>query len=158
MKQDHKFAVEIRKLTADDPFLTRVGEIQEMFAQRAAEISREEASTTARPLDHWLRAQAELLQPVALDVRETDNELLVSAKIPGFRESEIELWVDSRRLYIAGTAAELIRERRGVSVYSEWYSNKILREFRLPIEFDPEIVETQLRRGVLEVTFSKQKT
>jgi HSP20 family molecular chaperone IbpA len=157
MKQEQRSAIAIHKLATDDPFLTRAGEMQEKVTQRAAEISREELPSAARHLDHWLRAEAELLQPVALDVRETDDELLVSAKVPGFKESEIELWIDSRRLYIAGAAQELTKQRQGTSLYSEWYSNKIFREFRLPVEIDPAKIEAQLSRGLLEIVFLKPK-
>ena len=99
-----------------------------------------------------------MLQPVPLDVRETDSQLLVSAKVPGFKECELALFVDAQRLFLTGTAIESTKARQGAPLYSEWHSNQIFREFFLPVEVEPEIVETQLRRGVLDIVFLKQKS
>lgn len=155
MKQDHKCAIRIRKLLPDDPFLSRAKETQDRITQRAAKISHEELPASQRDLQHWLQAEAELLQPVTLEVRETKNELLIAAKIPGFRENEVELLFDSGCLYISGIALGCAEEGQDAPMYSEWRSNTILREFRLPMKVDPNLVNAQLRRGILEIVIVK---
>jgi HSP20 family molecular chaperone IbpA len=136
MKQNHKRPISIRRLTADDPFWTRAAEMQETIALRAAAISREDLPTATRHLDYWLRSESEMLQRVPLDVRATDSQTLVSAKVPGFKECEIELFMDGRCLFITSTATEFTKARQGAPLYSEWRSNQIFRQFDLPVDVE----------------------
>ncbi len=106
-------------LLETDPFFERLSELQEAIARRAYELFASNGFTDGRDLEHWLQAESEILQPAPLDVTETENGFRVRAEVPGFREGEIEVRAEPRRIYISGERKEEPEGKKGKTIYSE---------------------------------------
>ncbi len=146
----------ISTLIKDDPFLARMAELQQSIARRAFDLFTWSGFTEGHDLDDWLKAESELLQPVPLEVTETDDEVMVRAEVPGFTEKDMQVKVDAHRVFITGKREESSEKKKGKTIYAERQSNEICREFDLPAEIDPEKVTAELKDGVLEISLVKR--
>src|SRR5262249_46518855 len=145
----------VTKIFENDPFFERFQKVQESIARRAFNLFKDAGFLPGHETDNWLKAESEMLQLVPLQVSETTEELLVKAEIPGFTEKESEVRVDPRRIFISGKHELTQEEKTGKTVYSEWRSSEILREFDLPAEVNPDLVKAELQNGVLTVAMKK---
>ncbi len=122
---------------------------------RAYEIFESNGRTFGRDLENWLRAERELLHPVAVNITESDEAFEVKAEVPGFNEKEIEIGVEPGRLTITGKRETKKEEKKGKTVCAESRSDQILRMVDLPAEIDTDKVTATLKNGVLELTLPK---
>ncbi len=148
-------APEILKFFAGDPFFERAQQINNLIARRAYELFASKGFTDGHDREDWLRAEAEILLSVPIEVTETQTELTVRAEVPGFTERDLEIRVAPRSLCITGQRQETSEQKPGQAVYSEWRSGQIFRVLELPCQIDPERVRATLSDGVLEITLSK---
>jgi len=146
---------ELLNLAVNDPFLERVQEINELITRRAYELFAASGFAHGHDLDHWLRAESEILHTAPLDVTETETELTVRADVPGFAEKDLELRVEPRCLFITGKRQEGSEQAKGETVYSERHFSRIFRVLDLPANVDPRQVKATLSDGILEVTLPK---
>ncbi len=93
--------------------------------------------------------------PVA-DVKETENELVVTTELPGFEKGDINIAVNDGRLTI--TAERNYPEEKETKKHriERWYG-KFYRSFLLPKSADPEKVAATLKNGVLTVNVPKKE-
>lgn len=109
-----------------------------------------------RDLEHWLTAEAELLHPVHVNISESGNALHVSAEVPGFNASELEVSLEPHRLTISGRRDSNKEQRKkGQIVYSERCSSELLRIIDLPAEIDAAKTTATLKDGILELDMPK---
>jgi HSP20 family protein len=146
----------ISTLIKDDPFLKHMADLQQSIERRAFDFFKMSGFTNGHDLEDWLKAESEVLQPVPLEVTETDDEITVRAEVPGFTEKDVQVKVDSHRIYITGKREESSEKKKGKAVYGERRSNEICREFYLPVEIDPDRVKAELNDGVLEIGLAKR--
>jgi len=132
-----------------------MNELYNKISQRAFSIFEGNGRFDGHDLADWLRAEAEILTPVPLELSETDAELAVRAEVPGFTEKELEIVVEPERLFITGKTERKSEEKKKETLYSEISSNEIFRTVALPAEIDPEKVSAVLKNGVLEVSMYK---
>ena len=125
------------------------------LTRRAYEIFEGNGRTFGRDLENWLRAEKELLHPVAVNLTESDTAFELTAEVPGFNEKEIEVGVEPGRVTIAGKRESKKEEKKGKSVCSESTSDQILRMIDLPAEIETERVTATLKNGILGLTLPK---
>jgi len=93
----------------------------------------------------------------AIDVYETEDELVILAELAGVREDDIELVVDKNTLIIQGQR----REERASSKKSyhqmEISRGPFARGILLPIKVDFSKTRASYEDGILEVVLSKVK-
>ncbi len=143
----------LKPFTSD--FLEKVKEINNSIARRAFEMFESNGQTVGRELEHWLKAETEVLHPIHLEMAESDEALTVRAEMPGFSAKDIEVRLEPRRLAIAGKR-ETQRERKTEkTIYSERCAGKVLRIVDLPVEVNPEKATATLKDGVLELAMRK---
>jgi HSP20 family protein len=90
-----------------------------------------------------------------IEVSESPRTLIVRADVPGFKEKDLEIAVEPRRVTSAGkrvTRSGLHTHKR---IYSEVSSDVILRVIDLPATVDAAKVKTTVKDGVLELDLSK---
>ena len=97
----------------------------------------------------------ELWSP-AVDVSETDKDIVFTAEFPGFEKKEIDITVDDSHLIISGERkfsdeGETKRHR-----VERWYG-KFYRSFLLPKSVAAEKISAKLKKGVLTVTLPKKE-
>jgi HSP20 family protein len=136
-----------------------MNEIYDKISQRAFSLFERNGCIHGHDLDHWLEAEAEIFNPVPLELSETDTELTVRAQVPGFTEKELEIVAEPGRLFITGQSEKEKKseEKEKKTLYSEISSNEVFRTISLPAEIDPEKVSAVLKNGVLEVSMHKAK-
>jgi HSP20 family protein len=96
--------------------------------------------------------------PFPFELRETEQGFAVSAALPGFKESEIEVRVEPWRLFVSAKHEEEAEPKKGQPVYKEHAYNRVTRWVEFPAEVNAEKVKATLEKGVLEVTLEKAET
>jgi HSP20 family protein len=93
----------------------------------------------------------------AVDIYETENELVLSAEIPGLSEKEVEIKVEDNTLTLKG-------ERRFEKETKEENYHRIersygsfYRAFTLPNSIDPDKIQAEHENGVLRVSMPKRQ-
>jgi len=84
-----------------------------------------------RDLDHWFQAEEELLHPVHIHIKDSDQALSLRAEVPGFTAGELQYRLDQR------------------------CSEEVLRVVELPAEIDTSKTTMTLRDGILEFNMPK---
>jgi HSP20 family protein len=103
-------------------------------------------------LDRFAPGPAGWVPPI--DVRETADEYVITAELPGLRRDDIHIQVTDGRLQISG-------ERRERGLPCEQYHRierghgSFSRTFQLPLPVDEDRVTAELRDGVLTVVCPK---
>jgi len=96
---------------------------------------------------------------VRSNVSETDDEICITAELPGITEDDIDISVTGNRITIKGekkSEEEEKGEKEGRKFHKvERYSGSFQRMMTLPFEIDPESVKAQVADGVLTVTLPK---
>lgn len=152
--QPAKAPVPIRQSTTDEVF-DRIHKTSEAIARRAFEIFDTNGRWLGHELEDWFHAESELLHPVHLEIKETNQGLVARAEVPGFASNELEIDLEPRRLTITGKHEEKEEEKKGKTVYSEKCSNEVLKIIDLPVEVDTSKVTSALKDGILTIEMPK---
>jgi HSP20 family protein len=91
----------------------------------------------------------------ALDVLESDNELVVVAELPGVKKEEVKVQINDGVLTISGE-----RKERGASEESRWHraeteSGAFSRSLELPVAVNASAVSAELKDGILRIVIPK---
>ncbi len=136
----------------------RANEIWGAIARRAYEMFEGSGCECGHEVEHWLKAEAEFLRPVPIEVQESGSAFTMRAEIPGFTPKELSVSVEPRRVLIYGKKETQRDDKMATNIISERSSSEILRAIDLPSEVTPGKVSAMLRDGVLELTLPKQET
>lgn len=91
----------------------------------------------------------------AMDMQDTEKELVIKAELPGVQEKDIDVSVDDSILTVKGEKKSE-KEEKGKDFYrKECSSGTFLRSVQLPCEVDREKVEATLKNGVLNIRLPK---
>jgi HSP20 family molecular chaperone IbpA len=136
-------------LVEGDAFSRHLQTISEAIAHRAYELFERDGRRDGRDLQNWYRAESQFLQPVPVEIRETDHNLIVRAHIPGFTDKQVELGVASDHLIITGKNRTFDHRSRDVR------PTEICRNLNLRAEIEPGKATARFIDGRLEVTLPK---
>jgi HSP20 family protein len=90
-----------------------------------------------------------------VDVAETDNEIVVSAELPGLDDEDIDVSLSRGMLTISGEKKQE-KEKKGRSYYHvERTYGSFQRSVALPSNVDTSKVDAVFRKGVLTITLPK---
>ena len=91
-----------------------------------------------------------------VDIKETASGYAISAEIPGYKESEISLYVENHVLTLEGKKEEKKDENDGKKyLVRERVVRDFKRSFTLPEDADEEKVSASFKNGVLEIDLPK---
>jgi HSP20 family protein len=133
----------------------RMNRIYEAVARRAYEIFENDGWPDGHDQEHWFKAESELLHPVHVRIKESDQALTLQAEVPGFDASELQYRLEPRRLTIIGEKQTTAENKAGTTIYKEQCSQEILRAIELPAVADTSRTSATLKSGVLEFTLPK---
>lgn len=137
------------------PLMEDVTKLYDRIASRAFEIFEGNRGLAGHDLDNWLRAEAEFFHPLHIGVCESHEAFTVRADVPGFKEKDLQIDVEPRRVTIAGKR-ETTKESNGKKIiYSETCSDQILRVVDLPAAVVVKKAKTTVKDGVLELSLPK---
>lgn len=90
------------------------------------------------------------------DIKETDEEYVIEAELPGLDKDDITLEVDGDYLVISANNEETIEEDREGYLRKERKVGKFQRSFELSNVNEDEI-KAEYNNGILEVTLPKEE-
>jgi len=94
----------------------------------------------------------------AVDIYETENELVLKADVPDVDMKDIDVRVENQTLTIAGERKFVNQDAgNGFHRIERSYGN-FVRSFAVPNAFDTENVAAAYKNGVLTVTLPKKET
>jgi HSP20 family protein len=91
-------------------------------------------------------------QSIPIDIRQEDDQIIVSADMPGVEKEDINIRADKETVEISAEASQEIREENEKYLRRERSSRTFRRTVRWPKEIDPETVSAEYNDGVLEIT------
>jgi HSP20 family protein len=95
------------------------------------------------------------VRSLALDVRETDESLVIEGSLPGVKPEDIDISVAGSILTIKGETKEEKKEEKGNYHYHERRYGAYQRSITLPVDVDVDKAESAFENGVLKLTLPK---
>ena len=93
----------------------------------------------------------------AVDIFETENELVMSAEIPGVDEKDIEIKIEDNTLSLKGER-KFEKETKEENYHRiERSYGSFYRAFTLPNSIDPEKIQAEHENGILRITMPKRQ-
>jgi len=93
----------------------------------------------------------------AIDVRETEDKVIVEAELPGMDPKDVDIKIDGDTLVISGERRqEKEQKTKGYHRVERSYG-RFQRELELPYGADPEKVDATYKNGVLTVEIAKKE-
>jgi HSP20 family protein len=133
----------VRRGSADDPFMSFRREMDRLF----------DDFVSGRGLTRWPGEGAAV--DLRFDVAETDNEVKVTAELPGVDEKDVEVTLSDDLLTIKGEKKREQEKKEESYHMVERSYGSFARSLRLPFAVDQSKVEARFRNGVLTVTLPK---
>ncbi|HUI78725.1 MAG TPA: Hsp20/alpha crystallin family protein [Bryobacteraceae bacterium] len=94
----------------------------------------------------------------AVDIFETENELVLKADLPEVSLKDIDVRVENQTLTIAGERKfEKNEDNKGFHRIERSYG-QFVRSFAVPTTFDTDKIAAEFHNGVLTVTLPKKET
>jgi HSP20 family protein len=90
-----------------------------------------------------------------IDVSETDNEIQITAEMPGIDENDVEVLLEDDRLIIRGEKKEEREDKDRNYHVRERVQGAFSRTLPLPFAPDPNQVKAEFRNGVMTITIPK---
>jgi len=126
-------------------------EVRGLIARRAYEFFESRGYTPGNETEDWLRAEAELLQPLKLELTESNDAFAVRTPLPGFKANELMIAVEPRRLRIGGKR-ESATPTKGTAE-----ARHLFHVLDLGVEIEPSRVTAGLRGDILELVLPKAR-
>lgn len=153
--QPVKTATAVTKPTESQQLFDRMDQLYDSIARRAFEIFEGNGHWFGHDVDDWLRAEAEVLRPMHLEIAESDDALTVKAEVPGFEAKELDIQVQGDRLTISGKHEAKEETKKGKTIYSERRASEVFRSVALPTEIDNSKVTAELKDGIVTIELPK---
>ncbi len=90
-------------------------------------------------------------------VRESDDEVIVTADLPCVKKEDVELYIEERSLAIKAKMKKEMRFESWGGVHRKYKFNSFRKSITLPARIDPEKVEAEFKKCMLKVTLKKKK-
>jgi HSP20 family protein len=110
--------------------------------------------------DDWLMpvfSRFELIKP-AMDIKETDKEIIVNVEIPGFEPEKVDVSVKDGVLRVKGAMDEKKEEKEKGYWRKEIRTGSFERMVRLPVAVKEKAVKAIYEKGILKIVMTKAET
>jgi len=94
----------------------------------------------------------------ALDMYETDSDVMVEAVLPGVEPEEVDVQVTGNVLTIKGERKEERKEEKASYIYQERRYGSFCRSLTLSTEVEVDKAKAEFEHGVLTLTLPKSET
>lgn len=136
-----------------DKMFDRFFRLNREIGQRAFELFLQRDAEFGSAFDDWLRAEAEFLLPVPVEITENKKQFNIKARVHGFKPEDIEISVKDKLLILSGETEE--RKEAEDTGYSEWHHHRFFRALPLPGEIDFDKAKAKLKDDVLQLALPK---
>lgn len=130
----------------------KLREMEDRVLRRSYDIFRDNGSVFGKDLDHWLKAERELVWKPAIELKERDNVFKLQAAIAGVDPKNLKVEVTPEEILIRGETKTEKKVEKGEVYTSEFQAGSLFRSVRFPKKIDPEKVKAELKNGLLTVT------
>jgi HSP20 family protein len=126
--------------------------VTDTIAHRAYELFEARGYQHGHDLEDWFRAESELLHPLKVNSWESDQEIVITAEIPGFAAQDVQIGIKPRQVTLWGKPnpkpgpTDTYPRRAPVTLY---YT------LDLPAEIDPSKASGKLVDGLLKLELRK---
>lgn len=143
--------------TSIDDLFQGLSEWSNRIAERAYEFFAASGFTNGHDREDWLKAEQELLKPIACEVTDAGGEVIVKAEVPGLDAQDLDVRLNGSHLVIAGRhdTSHEEKENNGNTFYLELKSRQVYRMIELPASVTAEHAQAELENGVLELKLRK---
>jgi HSP20 family protein len=93
----------------------------------------------------------------AIDLYETDTDVVIKAEIPGVKKEDIEITVKDNFVHIKAEKKEEVEEKRENVHRLERFYGKVERVIPLPVDVKSDQAKAEYKDGVLEIKIPKEK-
>lgn len=93
-----------------------------------------------------------------INVRETEQEYMVEAAVPGYSKDQIRIYVEDGRLHIDSEVSSSQENEDKGYIFKELSSRSFSRSIPFPTKINEEKIEARLDDGMLVVKVPKMKT
>lgn len=107
--------------------------------------------------DNWEEDADDLMGQLAVDVFETEEELVIKARTAGVDRNDLDVSISDGILTISGTLSSGDETEVNNWHIQECYWGEFSRTLALPVAVKEEGVKAELKDGVLTITFEKVK-
>ena len=107
------------------------------------------------PFFHFVEESRREWNP-AIEIVESDNEIVLTAELPGLEDKDIHIGVEENLLSVSGERKFEKKEEGEYLRCERWYG-KFSRSFRLPETADLEQIKAGLKNGVLTISVPKKE-
>ena len=145
----------IVQLLPEDRFFQKMADLRELIARRAYALFTESGFTHGHDLEHWLRAESQLLTLTPIEVSESQEAITIKAVLTGYSAKDIEIHVEPLRLFISGQRREESEDKKGTTIQSEQRLSRIFRSMDLPAQIDPQRVRATFSAGELQIVLPR---
>lgn len=132
--------------------LTRIDPFREMVTLRHA-MDRLFEESVISPLA-WRRLEGETVTP-ALDVHETEDDLVVTAALPGVKAEDVDISITGQSLSIRGELKADEKVERDRYIYRERRFGSFHRQLSLPVRVVGEKATATFEDGLLTLRIPK---
>ncbi len=102
----------------------------------------------------WLGLSGEAIS-LPLDVYQTENDIVVTAPVPGIKPEDIDISISGDTLTIRGETMAEERVEKGSFIRQERRYGRFERSMTLPVEVQAEKAAATFENGVLTLTLPK---
>lgn len=102
-----------------------------------------------------LRNETQAFTP-PVEVHDTDEQLVLHAELPGFKQEEVDLELEDHVLTLTATREREETTEEDGRVMTERRYGTFTRSFKLPPTVDEDAAEATMEHGVLTIAFPKR--
>lgn len=92
-----------------------------------------------------------------IDIKDSGNDLIVEANLPGFEKDEIKIHVTDNSIEISAKEKKEKKEVTKTMYRHERIIGEVKRRISLPAEVDSESAQAEFKNGVLRLKLKKKK-
>ena len=91
----------------------------------------------------------------AMDIVEQENEIVVSAELPGMKKEDVKITFEKNVLSISGERKPVELSEKAKVLLKETQSESFDRSVRLGYEIDSSKISAEMSKGILTITLPK---
>jgi HSP20 family protein len=137
------------------PVFDEIEKTLDQVRQRAFTLFEKRGCGLGRGLDDWLQAEREILGSHAAELVDKDNAYEMQVALPGFDPKDVRVTATPTEVIVHAESNKEIKSQVGKVLWTEFASNNVCRQFKIPNPIDADKTTARLEKGLLRITAPK---
>lgn len=155
MAQKAKSSPDLIPIQAGHGLLNHLRETYDAIARRAYQLFEMRGRAPGHDHQDWLQAEAEFLQPLQTELKETETGYEVLATLPGFELEDLGVSLEQQNVIIQGKCQKSQRSTRGRSTITHQEAREVLQVLPLPPDVAAGQMTATLENGTLRISLPR---